>query len=259
VPIGLAGVSWSVMAWLEPVIGLAREAAVVPVLLHPQMDEAQRREWLEDQGSSHPGWQLQEVPPAELAERLSRWFPYLEDLLENSGEDMLSPLVEITLEDPGELVVLEDSPAVIAIGPRSSMHRLAGRAARSLARVLGATSVAMLVAAALFAAVWVHLELFRHGDELTIMRLVGATEPAVRGPFLVAIAFPGLLAAAGAVAGTVAATAALSRLVGGLGLPGVEASSWVLVMEVLTACVLPVIVALKTLARHAATDFDAVG
>lgn len=256
IPIGLAGVTWSVMRWLEPVVGLEVQATVVPVLLHPHMDAAQRRQWLADQRQRHPEWQIEEVSQQRLAERLTRWFPYLGDLLEEGGDSMLSPLVEIATSEPATIDEIVDSPAVIAVGPRSSIYASLGRTARALGWVLGVFSVLLLVAATLFVAVWVHLELYRHNDEVTIMRLVGATESTIRGPFFVASIVPGAIAAALAFGGTRLTVAWLSRLLGVLGLPPVSVPGPVPVLEVILACGLPLAAAAFTLSRHAATDFE---
>jgi cell division protein FtsX len=256
IPIGFAGVTWSVMRWLQPVVSLAGQATVVPVLLHPHMDPSQRDQWLADQRERHPGWQIEEVSQERLAERLTRWFPYLGDLLVEDGGDMLSPLVEISTSDPATLDDIVDSPAVIAVGPRSSIYGSLGRTASALGWVLGVFSVLLLLAATLFAAVWVHLELYRHADEVTIMRLVGAAESAIRGPFIVASIAPGVIGATLAVGGTLLATAWLSRLLSVLGLPGVSVPASILLVEMVLACGLPLAAALFTLARHAATDFE---
>ncbi|MBW2527930.1 MAG: hypothetical protein JRI23_27365, partial [Deltaproteobacteria bacterium] len=202
IPISLAGVTWAVMRWLEPVVGTTDRANVVAVLLHPHMDDEQREDWLRSQRDDHPGWRLEIVAPEQLALRLSHWFPYLRDLLEQDGGAMLPPLVEITTDDPESVAVLERSPAVIAVGPRTPLRSLLGRVSRGLGLALASTSVVLLISAGLLAAVWVHLELYRHADEITIMRLVGATEPAIRGPFLVAAAAPGLVAGVLAVLAT---------------------------------------------------------
>jgi cell division protein FtsX len=104
--------------------------------------------------------------------------------------------------------------------------------------------------------VWVHLELFRHADEITIMRLVGATERTIRGPFLVAVAIPGAVAAVLSVVGTITATAWLSRLTSDLGLAPITVPPMVLVMQAAAGLVLPVVAAVITLARHATDELD---
>jgi cell division transport system permease protein len=256
VPIGLAGVSWSLMRWIEPVVGLAEREIVVPVLLHPSMTEEQRRQWIDEQASDHAEWSLEEVPPERLAERLTQWFPYLEDLLEDAGESILPPLVEITTDGDEGFDDLERSPAVIAIGPRSSIHRTIGDSGRRLGWALATTSALLLVAAAAFAAVWVHLELYRHEDEIKIMRLIGSTESAVRGPFLVATLVPGLSAALLAVVGTLAAVGRLSAAVTVLGLPALKVSATSILVQLVLGVGLPVAAATITLARHATADFE---
>jgi cell division protein FtsX len=256
IPVGLAGITWSVMRWLEPAVGVADQANVVAVLLHPHMDAEQRSAWMIDQRQKHPEWRLEPVAQAELAARLTHWFPYLGDLLEGEGASMLPPLVEITTADPESVAVLSRSPAVIAVGPTVPVRRLLGAAAARLGLVLAGASAVLLLSAALLAAVWVHLELYRHGDEITVMRLVGATEAALQGPFLVATAAPGVVAGALAVAATVAVTGALSRLAAALGLPEIGVSTVILAAEFLVSCALPLAAAAITLARHAVVDLE---
>ncbi len=256
IPVGMAGITWSVMRWLKPVVGLADQANVVAVLLHPHMDDDQRAGWMASQGREHPGWRLEEVPQEELAARLTHWFPYLGDLLEGDGARMLPPLVEITTEDPDSVALLSRSPAVVAVGPTVPVRRVLGTAAGGLGLVLAAASVVLLLSVALLAGVWVHLELYRHGDEITVMRLVGATEAALQGPFLVATAAPGLVAGLLAIVGTVVVTGGLSRFTAALGLPAVTVNPLILAAEGLVSFVLPLAAAAITLARHAVVELE---
>jgi cell division protein FtsX len=169
---------------------------------------------------------------------------------------MLPPLVEITTAVPESVAVLERSPAVIAVGPRTPLTSLLGRVSRGLGIALAAASVVLLMSAVLLAAVWVHLELYRHADEITIMRLVGATESTIRGPFLVATAAPGLVAGALAALGTSAVVEALSGMAEVLGLPGLTVSPGLLAAQAGAGVVLPLAAAVITLMRHAAVDED---
>jgi cell division protein FtsX len=256
IPICLAGITWSIMGWLQPVVGLAEQANVVAVLLHPHMDDDQRSEWLASQRQAHTEWRVDEVPPEELAARLTHWFPYLKDLLEEDGVAMLPPLVEISTSDPESVSVLSRSPAVIAVGPRVPVRRILGAAAGGLALVLGGASAVLLLSAALLAAVWVHLELYRHADEITVMRLVGATEAALQGPFLVATAAPGVAAGVLAVLGTLWMADWLSRLTGALSLPAVAVSPLILAAQAAVGILLPLAAAMITLARHAVVELE---
>jgi cell division protein FtsX len=256
VPFCLAGVTLTVVRWLEPMVKLARNQDAVAVLLHPHLTEEERQQWLENQQQAHQEWRIESVPTPELAGRLTHWFPYLGDLLDGEAGELLPPLVEITTDDPETVRSLLDNPSVIAVGPRSSLHRLLRTTSREMAWFLGLVSAVLLASAGLLASVWVHLELYRHGDEITIMRLIGATESAVRGPFLVAVVAPGVLAAVVSVLGTVAAVEALSAVLVTLGLPRLDLGTGTLALEAAAACLLPLATATITLHRHAAVDFE---
>ncbi len=256
IPICLAGFTLTLTGWLEPLAEATGEAQVVPILLHPHMDEAQRQAWLDDLAARHPDWRVRRVPPAELAQRLVHWFPYLSDLLKGDSGGLLPPLVEVTAHDPSELDGLAGSPAVIAIGPRSSLRRFVETAVTHAGWLLGLVSLVLLASTGLLAAIWVHLELYRHGDEITIMRLVGATEAAIQGPFLVAIALPAGAAGALAIGGTLALAEVFSRLAAALGLPPLVPGFALLAGEAAVSFALPLAAAAFTLARHAVTEIE---
>lgn len=255
VPIALAGVGMAVNNWLDPVAELSSRQSSVAVLLRPQLDADLRDRWVAEQSAAHPDWTITEVSPEELARRLGRWFPYLEDLV-GTGDASMPPLIEIATTDTDSLAVLEGLPEVLAVGPQSSVQQLLGRVARSLSLAVAVLSAVLMTAAVLLAVVWVHLELYRHADELTIMRLVGATEGTIRGPFVVATGVTGAVAGVAAVFGSLAAAAALSRMVTVLGLPRVVVTPGMVMIELATAIVLPVAAAAFTLSRHAAEEFD---
>jgi cell division transport system permease protein len=255
VPIALAGVGLTLHTWLDPVAELGGEASSVAVLLHPQLDPTERRRWVADMATEHPEWTLSEVSANDLAERLQRWFPYLEDLI-GSGDATLPPLVEISTGDPDSVAILEDRSEVLAIGPRSSIQQTLGRVAGRLALIVSIVSVVLLAGALLLAAVWVHLELYRHADELIIMRLVGATEGTIRGPFLFAVAVPGIAAGVLSVVGSTVTVSNLSRLASALGLSPIEVPPSVLVLQVVGGVLLPFVAAVLTLGRHSSDAIE---
>jgi cell division transport system permease protein len=129
-----------------------------------------------------------------------------------------------------------------------------GRVARRFSSVLLLVASALIAGAVLLAAVWVHLELHRHADEIAIMRLMGATEATVRGPFLVAVAIPAVLAAALSVVGTLLVVSWMARLAIPFGLTTVGTPVTVLVGQAVGAVALPMMAAFVTLERHAAAD-----
>jgi cell division transport system permease protein len=255
VPISLAGIGLTLYAWLQPMAAHSNETGTVAVLLHPRLDQQQRRQWMDGLGESHPEWVINEVPQDELVLRLSRWFPYLADLLEGRATEM-PPLIEIATTEPADVAVLEGSRDVLAIGPLTSIEHILGRVARRLALVIALLSAMVLAGAVLLSGVWVHLELYRHAGEITIMRLVGATEGTLRGPFVVAVAVPGLLAGLLSVVATIVTTKSLSEMTTALGLAGVS-PPWVgLALQAAAAVLLPVAAAMVTLARYAADPIE---
>jgi cell division transport system permease protein len=250
VPISLAGVGVTIHQWLKPVAGLGGEKSTVAVLLHPGLDQTERRRWIADRATEHANWDLTEISSSDLAERLQR-----EDLMD-SGDATLPPLVEITTDNPESVAVLEERQDVLAIGPRSSIQQTLGQVSRRLALIAGVVSAVLLAGALLLAAVWVHLELYRHSDEITIMRLVGATEGTLRGPFLVAVAVPGMVAGVLSVVGSTATVAVLGRMTAALGLSPMSIPVAVLVLQAATGVVLPLLAAVTTLARHASDAIE---
>ena len=255
VPIGLAGVGLTLYRWLGPVAELSAQKSSVAVLLHPHLEAGERRRWVADLAIEHPDWTISELSSIDLADRMQRWFPYLEDLL-SSGDATLPPLIEIQADDPDSVAALENLPEVLAIGPRSSIQQALGRVARGLAMIVGVLSAVLLAGALLLAAVWVHLELYRHADEIIIMRLVGATEGTIRGPFVVAVTLPGMVAGVLSVIGSVATVAALSRLTSALGFLPMSISSSILVLQFSSGVLLPFLAAIVTLARHSADAIE---
>jgi len=255
VPIALAGVGLTLYHWLVPVANLSAQKSAVAVLLHPQLEPGERRRWIANLSAEHPDWAVTEVSSRDLADRLQRWFPYLENLME-SGDATLPPLVEILTDTPDSVAVLEDRPEVLAIGPRSSIQQTLGQVAHRLALLVGLISGVLLAGALLLAAVWVHLEVYRHADEVIIMRLVGATEVTIRGPFLFAVSVPGLAAGVIAAIGSVTTVSGLARLSSSLGLSPIAMPTSILVLQVASGLLLPFLAAVITLARHSAEAIE---
>jgi cell division transport system permease protein len=255
VPIALAGVGLTLYKWLGPVADLSGQKSSVAVLLHPQLEPAERRRWIANLSAEHPEWVVSEVSSSDLAERLRRWFPYLEELMD-SGDATLPPLVEILTDTPDSVAVLEGRSEVLAIGPRSSIQQTLGQVAHRLALLVGLVSGVLLAGALLLAAVWVHLELYRHADEVIIMRLVGATEGTIRGPFLFAVTIPGLAAGLLAAIGSAATVSGLGRLTSALGLSPISMPPSILVLQIASGVLLPFLAAVITLARHSADAIE---
>ncbi len=254
VPLSLAAFTLGLSRWAQPLVGLEHRRAVVRVLLHPRMDLPQRRSWIAEQEKRHPEWSVTEISRDRLEQQLEVWFPYLRDLLEGDHPIELPTLIEIGTERPEEVSETIDGPAVIAVGPTSSVNRALGFLARSATWLLGSLSLVLLISAFLLAATWIHLEVYRHADEITIMRLVGATEGAIRGPFFFVAFVPGLCAG---ILAAVSAASLLARVGRGaeiLGLARPEFPAWLASLVVVLGAGVPTLAAAVTLARHARAE-----
>jgi len=255
VPISLAGVGIALHLWLGPAAGMAGQASVVAVLLHPRLDHDSRRQWIDRETIAHPEWNITEVTHEDLVDRLERWFPYLEELVAD-GDASLPRLFEIATSEPESVQVLENRPEVLAIGPRSSVQQLLSVVARRFSWGLAIVSGVLFAAAMLLAAVWVHLELYRHADEIAFMRLVGATELTIRGPFLVAVGVPGAIAGVLSIVGSTVIVVGLSRLATTVGLPAITMPTAILGLQAGAGVILPLATAAYTLMRHAADKLN---
>lgn len=253
-PLALTALTASVARWSWPLVHQNEEHLAVAVLLHPRMDKAQRKSWIETQEKEHTDWEISEVPPELLAQRLVIWFPYLQDFFTGEESAELPPLVEIRAPKPEEIQELNQSPAIIAIGPTSSVHRALGRIAREMAFLMAIISGILLFVAVLMAGIWTHLEIFRHADEISIMRLVGATEAAIRSPLLIAAVLPGILAGGFACFGAWYLISQTGKTVQDLGLGLPNFPLWMGISLMVIGPILPGIAAIITLARHARNE-----
>jgi len=255
-PVALGGVTLSIDLWLQPLVRGTTSRPTVEVLLRPGATGPAVQSWLHAQRASHPTWRFRPVPRQEMERRLGVWFPYLKPLLRRQPADLLPNMIEITSAHPRTVAALASDPIVLAVGPETSLGPVLRRFSSRLSWIVGAATAILLFSAALFAGIWVHLELFRHADEISIMRLVGATEPSVRGPFLVAVGLTGGLAGILACVSDAAMLRWLSTLLGSIGLPPLTGPLGVVVVQLLVATLIPLGVATFTLARHATLEIE---
>lgn len=250
VPLALGGVTLCLDLWLAGLVSGESELVTVEVLLHPGLGEARQERWIQNVAADHPQWEVHRVPPEELASRLVRWFPYLERLLDDHALELIPPLVEISTTDPAGVESLRQAPDVLAVGPTQPVTRLLRKAGLQVRRALGLVSLALVLGAALLASVWTHLEMYRHADEITIMRLVGATEGAVRGPFLAVITVTGLMAGLLGAAATWGLVHWIGAVAATMGLASPPLPLWIPTVQLLVGVALPFTTAWAALARH---------
>lgn len=164
------------------------------------------------------------VTAEEARERFVKIFPGLGELLERDAE-ALPPSVEIGVTPeaaPSDgyrswLQTLREMPLVSTVDDDQEWIGQLG-AAVAVVRGLGLTLGAILLAAAVFTiGSVIRLTAYLYEEEITIMRLVGATEFFIRGPFYAEGLLQGLIGGSVAAGGLwLAFRAVATRLTGSL-------------------------------------------
>ncbi len=181
------------------------------IVVYLTADELVREESRVVEMASEPSWVIavEEVSAAEARSRFESTFPSVRELFEDWEEEPLPPSLEVAFEPQavGEerldewLISLRSDPAVVMVDDdRDWLRQL--EALIAILRGLGAVVGLVLRAAALFTiASVVRLTAYLYRDEIEVMRLVGATELYIRGPFYVEGLAQGLLGGLLAIAG----------------------------------------------------------
>jgi cell division transport system permease protein len=190
-----------------------RAEARFAVYLAPEVDAAARAALRSTIEQGRWTGSLDEVTPEAARERFERAFPSLAELVADRGEGALPFSFEAVLKPvaPGEAAAftawveeLRKQPGVVMVDADqdwiSQIETLL-----ALIRGLGLALAAILLGASVFTiASVVRLTSFLYREEIAVMRLVGATEFYIRGPFYFEGILQGLLGgliAAGALGG----------------------------------------------------------
>jgi cell division transport system permease protein len=158
---------------------------------------------------AEPAWvaHVDEIPTAQAKSRFEATFPSVRGLLDDFEEDPLPDSLEVAYRPErvdaaafeNWLTLLRESPAVMMVDDdRDWLYQLEALIAilRSLGLVVGA---ALLGAAVFTIASVIRLTAYLYRDEIAVMRLVGATELYIRGPFYVEGLIQGFLGSAAAI------------------------------------------------------------
>ena len=181
------------------------------IVIYLTAEEASREGSRALQIASEPSWVtgVEEVSAAEARSRFETTFPSVRELFKDWEEEPLPPSLEVAFEAEaveGEqldewLLSLRSEPSVVMVDDdRDWLRQL--EALIAILTGLGAVVGLVLLTAAIFTiASVIRLTAYLYRDEIEVMRLVGATELFIRGPFYVEGTIQGLLGGLLAVAG----------------------------------------------------------
>jgi len=161
--------------------------------------------------ASEPPWvtAVEEVSAAEARSRFEATFPSVRELFKDWEEEPLPPSLEVAFEMEGVegerldqwLAALRSDPSVLMVDDDRDWLRQLEALIAILTGLGAVVGMALLTAAVFTIASVIRLTAYLYRDEIEVMRLVGATELFIRGPFYVEGTFQGLLGGVLAVAG----------------------------------------------------------
>lgn len=210
VSLGLSGLFLVVGRNLSEALERWRAETRVVVYLQPSVPEEGLRRLAGELQTATWVAKADPVTAAEARQHFREVFPSLADLVANQEAESLPPSIELTLRSgSGQtpagldawLAALKKRPDVSLVDDdREWLRQLAAVVAvvRSAGLLLGA----VLLGAAIFTiASVIRLTAYLHHEEISILRLVGATEFFIRGPFYAEGMLQGLLGSVLALGG----------------------------------------------------------
>lgn len=208
ISIGLVGSFFLAAENLESVVETVRDESVVTVFLRSSSSEADRADLERLAKATRLVTRMRRVSPEEARARFSTWWKSLGPAARSLPGNPFPASLEMEL-DPAAI----PSEALPPFLKLLASHRAAEevqfdvewirrlRGAVSLARLAGIVLAVLLTLGAAFTiANVVRLTILLHRDEIEILRLVGAPEFLIRGPFLLGGLVQGLLGAVVALA-----------------------------------------------------------
>ena len=208
ISIGLVGAFFLVAENLRSVVETVRDESTVTVFLKSSATEADRADLERLVQATRLVTKLRRVSPDDARARFSTWWKSLGPAARSLSGNPFPASIEMEL-DPA-VVASEALPPflrLLAAHPATEevqfdvewIRRLRGAVA--LARLTGLVLAVLLTLGAAFTiANVVRLTILLHRDEIQILRLVGAPEVLIRGPFLLGGLVQGLLGALVALA-----------------------------------------------------------
>jgi cell division transport system permease protein len=208
ISISLVGAFFLVTENLRSVVETVRDESTVTVFLKSSATDADRADLERLARETHLVGQMRRVSPEDARARFSTWWKSLGPTARSLPGNPFPASIELELDPaaissdalPAFLRLLASHPATEEVQfDVEWIRRLRG--AVSLARLTGIVLALLLTLGAAFTiANVVRLTILLHRDEIEILRLVGAPEFLIRGPFLLGGLVQGVLGALVALA-----------------------------------------------------------
>jgi cell division transport system permease protein len=208
ISISLVGAFFLVTENLRSVVETVRDESTVTVFLKSSATDADRADLERLARETHLVGQMRRVSPEDARARFSTWWKSLGPAARSLPGNPFPASIELELDPaaissdalPAFLRLLASHPATEEVQfDVEWIRRLRG--AVSLARLTGIVLALLLTLGAAFTiANVVRLTILLHRDEIEILRLVGAPEFLIRGPFLLGGLVQGVLGALVALA-----------------------------------------------------------
>ncbi len=179
-----AGVLVAARSWLRDQLLAQGGSASVVATLRTGGDEGGLVRAL---AGAFPQAQAAVVPATAVRQRLAEWFPELAPLVGGLSASSFPALLQVTVptETEAQLVAwLGNRPEVVVAHSSRLWQRRLGDVAARVALVGWIAGAVLLGGCLVVVLLVIRLLVLSHADEIGIMRLIGAHEGAIRGPYL---------------------------------------------------------------------------
>ncbi|NWF99750.1 MAG: hypothetical protein HXY19_02240 [Thermoanaerobaculaceae bacterium] len=170
--------------WLQgQLLAQGREASIVAVLASPAESEPLRQALL----AAFPQAAATALPPAAVRKQIASWFPEVATMLAGLPETSFPALLQVVVrtdDEPRLSAWLVARPEVTVAQSSRIWQRQLGEFASRLGWVGSAAAAVLLGGCLVVVLLVIRLLVLSHADEIAIMRLIGAHEAAIRGPYL---------------------------------------------------------------------------
>ncbi len=170
--------------WLmRQLLAQGEEASIVAVLASPTATPSLQQALL----AAFPRATATPMAPAAVRDQIAGWFPEVASMLAGLPESSFPALLQVAVpveDEPRLAAWLAARPEVTVAQSSRTWQRQLGEFAGRLGWIGSAVTAVLLGGCLVVVLLVIRLLVLSHADEIAIMRLIGAHEAAIRGPYL---------------------------------------------------------------------------